>query len=72
MREFPAAPTEKCPKCSKWMIQRWAGMALATYPPHYAWYWWCRCGAAKDGGMTRDMTEDEKALERWKELNDEE
>jgi len=60
--------TRICPQCGKRMIKRYKPCILASYPPQYPWFWWCRCGYTEDGGFDRGMTEEEIYERLWEEV----
>jgi len=63
--------TRICPQCGKRMIKRYEPRMLASYPPQYPWFWWCKCGHTEAGGVDRGMTDEEVHERLWEEANDE-
>ena len=61
--------TRVCPRCGKRMIKRYEPRVLASYPPQYPWFWWCKCGHTEEGGIDRGMTNEEVYERLWEEAN---
>jgi len=51
------------------MIKRYESRVLASYPPQYPWFWWCKCGHTEEGGIDRGMTIEEVYERLWEEAN---
>ncbi len=59
----------RCPKCGKKMIKRYENRVLATYPPRYPWYWWCKCGHTEEGGFDIGLTIEDFYDKMWEVEN---